>query len=140
MKAKQNENSLGSVFGNAIVGAVISMVVTLALTAVGATLVVSEVVAVTRVKYYVILVLLASAMIGTAASAKKSDRKLYIGLIAGVLYFLLLLSVTAVFFEGQYHGIGVSVITVISGCVAAVLLGFREGKRVNKRRRRSGRR
>ena len=60
-------------------------------------------------------------------------------LLAGGIYWLTLLAITALFFGGQYHGIAATGATILAGCGTICLLGIRSkkgsGRRQSRRRR-----
>lgn len=117
-------------------GLIISMVLTLILSAGITYLVLSETMAESAVGYGVMLTVLVSSFLGAivAAAAVKS-RRLFVCLMSGVGYFLLLLSVTALFFGGQYEGMGVTALLVFGGAGAAALMGGKgDGQKRKKRR------
>ena len=75
------------------------------------------------------VVLLLSASLGSwTASTKIGRLRTQVCLITGGIYFLVLLSITALFFDGLYQGIGVAAILVFVGSGVTALLGIREKK------------
>ena len=50
----------------------------------------------------------------------KEKRRIISGMV-GVVLMLILLSVTALFFDGQYSGVGVTLMQILCGCGLAVL-------------------
>ena len=89
--------------------------------------------------YWIMAMVLISAFWGALISAAciKRQRILVCGL-AGLVYFGFLLSLTALFFGGQFEGVGVTAALVFGGCGTAGLLGMREnrGGKKGKRRKR----
>ena len=74
--------------------------------------------------YGVVLILLLSSAtgVGTALSISKSKR-LVVSILVGGGYYLLLLACTALFFGGQYQGVGVTALVILAGCIGTVLVG-----------------
>ena len=110
-------------------GLLVSVVVTLVFTAVLAWLVAAEKIEVSAVGYGSMVALLLSAMLGSwVASAKIGCRRVQVCGITGCAYYLTLLSITALFFGGQYQGMGVAAILVLVGSGLPALLGMKQNK------------
>lgn len=109
------------------IGALVSVVMTILVTAVGAHMIASEIMPQEQIGYCSIAAILASTISGglTAASRIKR-RRLLTCMLSGTCYFIILLSVTALFFGRQYEGFGVTLLIVILGSFVAALLGKRE--------------
>ena len=82
--------------------------------------------------YGTVLIILLSSFIGSLITMLGVDRRKLItsGLFA-VGYWGILLAITALFFEGRYSGVGVTLLLVVAGSVMPALLSVRGG---NKRR------
>ena len=82
--------------------------------------------------------LLLSSAAGAWVAAKMVKlRWIVLCLGAGAVYFLTLLACTALFFGGQYEGVGVTFLVVLAGSGAVGLLGLKgENSAVKKRRKR----
>ena len=104
-------------------GALYGFAWTLLAAAVLAWLIQKEVIREEGIGYGSMVILLTSSALGARIGCSKVRRqKLLTCLCSGGMYFLLLLSMTALFFGGQYTGIGVTVLLVMGGCAAAWLL------------------
>ncbi len=80
-------------------------------------------------------ILLLAAIAGAWVAVKGSGEKpLLMALISGGLYYLMLLCCTAMFFDGQYQGLGVTALAVLGGSMTAVLLTMRKGQSKTKKR------
>ena len=78
---------------------------------------------------------LAAGLGALTAMVLVKHRKLMVcGLTAGG-YFLALLSICALFFGGEYTGIGTTFVLVLAGGAAAAVLSLREQKSSGKRRK-----
>ena len=87
--------------------------------------------------YLVMIILLLSAAAGATVTAGSVQRlRAQMCLAAGVGYYLSLLTVTAVFFGGRYHGMGVTGVMVLCGSVLVILLAPAGKNRAGCRRRR----
>lgn len=87
--------------------------------------------------YASILIVLTSSALGTAmAVVKIKRRRAYVCALSGVLYYTTLLAVTALFFDGQYAGMGVTALLVIAGSGCIVLMGLRGEKNRHSVKRR----
>ena len=122
--------------GLAIAGAV-SMGITLILAVLAAKLVDSEVIPESGIGYLSLGILLLSSMTGAATAWGRIKRqRLAVCLGAGAVYYVLLLSLTALFFGGQYQGMGVTGLVIAGGCCCVLLTGKGQGS--GRKRRRAG--
>ena len=80
----------------------------------------------------IVILLLASAMGAIAAWRCVRHRRLMVCLLTGVGYYGALLCVTALFFGGQYQGMGATALMVLAGCSSVGLLGLHGGKTGNR--------
>ena len=91
-----------------------------------------------NIGYGIMLLLLAASFAGAcAAYAKIKRQRLMVCLLSGMVYFAILLSVTALFFGGQYEAVGVTAALVLAGSGTAGLLGLgsKRGGKTGKLRR-----
>lgn len=92
-------------------------------TAAVATLVSAGTVKEDSVNIWMILVHFISIILGsTVVMGKNKDKRLVTSLFVGVLYIAVLLSITALFLDGMYQGVLVTMFVVISGCFAATIV------------------
>lgn len=130
MKGKRKMTATtASMPGGLAVGGGVSLGVTLLLSAVLAWLVHRETIAMENIGYGILVLLLMASFLGaeTAFGRIRRQRLLVCGL-SGLIYFALLLSITALFFGGQYSGVGVTALLILAGSGAAALLGLRRGR------------
>ena len=110
-------------------GIVTELSVTVALAALLAKLVETERMQESAIGYGVMVILVLASFVGAWVSAAKIKRqRLVVCLLSAVIYFALLLSMTALFFGGQYSGVGVTGILVLCGGMLAILAGLRGQK------------
>ncbi len=82
-----------------------------------------------KIGYGIMITLLLASFLGALAAYGKIKRqRLAVCLMEGAIFFALLLSITALFFGGQYNGVGVTACLVAGGCGSAGLLGLRQGR------------
>lgn len=118
------------------VGLGVSLAVTGAAIGLLAKLVDAEVMPWENVGYGIMAMLLAASFLGAVAAYGKVKRqRLMICMLTGGTFFCVLLSMTALFFGGQYDGVVVSLLLILAGSGAAGLLGLRQGR--GERRKRS---
>lgn len=104
-------------------GSCVSMAITLGLSMLLAQLVSSEKLGWENIGYGIIVILLTASAIGTkTACVMVRRRKLLLCTVSAMLYWLILLILTALFFGGQYSGIGVTGIIIIAAS-AIVCMG-----------------
>lgn len=111
-----------------VFGAAVSLGITLISAAILAKLVDMERLAWENIGYGIMILLLLASFFGSmAAYAKIKRQRMLVCAVSGVIYFGMLLSITALFFGGQYDSIGVTAGLVLAGSIAAGLLGLRGG-------------
>lgn len=85
--------------------------------------------------YASVRILLLSSFLGAAMAYGKVRRhRGVVCMASGGIYYGTLLLITALFFGGQYQGMGVTALVVLAGCVTYLLLGSRDPR---KKRRKS---
>ncbi len=111
------------------IGILVSTVLTLILSGVLAWLVLGEKVSDKSMGYGIMLILLIASVTGSTLSIKTiKHRKMFTGMATGIGYLSVLLMCTALFFGGQYQGVGVTAAVVLSGSLATGLISARERK------------
>ncbi len=116
------------------IGILVSTALTLILSGVLAWLVLGEKVSDKSMGYGIILILLLASVAGATLSIKTvKHRKMFAGMATGIGYLSVLLMCTALFFGGQYQGVGVTAAVVLSGSLATGLISARERKSGKKR-------
>ena len=85
---------------------------------------------------YGVLILMMISSCGSVlvASRKSKGNKLVIAGITAVGFFVSLIAITALFFNGQYSGVGETLLLIIGGSLCAVLIMSRR-KTTHKIRR-----
>lgn len=97
----------------------------------------SEIMQMSAIGYGAMFILLAASVLGALLAYRCIRRqRLVVCLVSGGIYFLSLLALTALFFGGQYEGIGVTGLVILGGSLAVGLLGLKQ-KRGGHRRRAS---
>ena len=122
------------------IGAVCSLAATLVLTAILAKLVEAETLPVEKVGYGIMVLLIVSSFAGAMISFGRIKRqRMLVCIVSGVIYFAILMSITALFFGGQYSAVGTTALLVLAGSGApesivsdealrSALLGLRQGR------------
>ena len=112
-----------SIPGGLVIAGVVSMITTVIIVVIGAILISREIMSQDHIGYCVMLALLAGATAGSATAAGKiKHRKALVTMLSGVVYYLVLLLVTALFFGGQYRGMGVTLLVIICGSILGLIL------------------
>lgn len=115
--------------GGLAMGGLISLGITLAGSAILAWLVDEEMMAMESIGYGIMVMLLGASFLGAVtAYGKIRRRRLLVCAASGLVYIGILLSITALFFGGQYSGVAVTVLLVLAGSVAAGMLGLGQGR------------
>ncbi len=108
---------------------------TMLTSAVLAKLVDMEIIPQDKIGYGIMVLLLLCAFLGANEACRRVKRQyLIVSAISAGFYYSMLLSVTALFFGGQYSGMGVTAVLVLCGSLLAVFLrsGNREGRKRRK--------
>ena len=122
-----------SIPGGLAIGAAVSMLVTVLVAAIGAHLVMSGIIPQEQIGYCSICALVSAGIVGAlTASTKVKRKRLMICMLNGLIYYLILLSLTALFFGGQYDGMGVTFAVIALASLAAALIGSRQGGNNNR--------
>lgn len=121
-------------------GLALGLCASLAVTIVGsilaANLVLKEMLPENGIGYCSMVILLVSSVLGAVVSVNRiKHRRLYVCTLSGAVYYASLLAVTALFFGGQYQGMGVTALMVLAGCGVVALVGVKGEKRGTSRRR-----
>ena len=118
-------------------GIAVGMAVSLLVTLVGAFvlgwLIDKEMLEMNSIGYGAMVILLAASFLGAlTAKTRIKHRYLVVCLVSGVGYYLVLLAITALFFGGQYQGMGVTLALVLAGAGTAGLLSIKKKKSITK--------
>ena len=117
-------------------GAFLSLALTVGGAVLTSYLVLSEKIGEQAIGYCAIIILLLSSAAGALLTASLIKRRwMIVSLGAGGIYYGMLMAITAMFFGGQYQGVGVTALAVIGGCGAVGLLGLNRGNATPKRRK-----
>lgn len=123
--------------GGLAIGGLVSGALTIALAGLTGKMVDMGTVPEEGIGYLALAILLLSSGAGAAVAARRIKRqRLAVCLMAGVVYYLFLLGLTALFFGGQYTGMGVTALAVLAGSGAVALTGAGQGRREKRHRRR----
>ena len=118
-------------------GIAVGMLVSLLVTLVGALLlgwlIDSETMTTNSIGYGSMVILLAASALGALVAKNRiKHRTLVVCLLSGTGYYLSLLSITALFFGGQYQGMGVTLALVLAGAGSVSLLNLKKKKSITK--------
>ncbi len=118
-----------------LIGAAASLTITLIAAFILAKLLDAQRLSWENVGYGVMFMLLLSSAAGAFLANRKIKRqRMLVCLLSGVIYFGILMSITALFFGGQYDSVGVTALLILGGCGSIGLLEMRE-KRSGKRKK-----
>ena len=126
-----------SIPGGLTAGAGISLLTTIAGSWMFAYLISTEKLPQSGIGYCAMAIILLSSLLGASVSAHRIKRRLlYVCILSGLIYYMILLSMTALFFGGQYQAMGVTALLVTGGVGTAALLCLRGGGGPHRRKRR----
>lgn len=116
------------------VGLLASIFLTVAGSAIVSLLISRETIQENGIGYGAILILLLSSSVGALAAWRCiRHQRVIVCMIHGLCYYLVLLGFTALFFGGQYQGMGVTALVILAGCGTIGLLGLSGGKKGNRK-------
>ena len=130
VKTKKTTGRAASIPAGLASGALVNILITLMLTAVIAKMVQSGLLSQDQIGYGIMFLLFFSSVAGAmTAQSRVKHRRMLVSLLSGLIYIVILLSVTALFFGGQYAGFGVTVLLIMGGTgTVAILSGSRGGR------------
>ena len=133
MSKANNVRTSASGAGVVAVGAAISLLVSILTAAICAALIASETIGASSAGYCAMIILLTGAFAGSITAGKGRERRVIFIALTGACYMLLLLALTALFFDGRFQGIGVSALVILSGCILGLFLTQTRQKRTKPR-------
>lgn len=136
MKVRQKTTgTASSVPGGLAYGALAAVILTLAGAAVTAFLIDSEKMAWSNTGYAVMVILILSSWAGASVTAERVKRqRLAMCIASGGVYLVILLAFTALFFGGQYSGVGETALLIFCGSLLGLFLGNRtKSRRMSKK-------
>lgn len=112
-----------SIPGGMGIGWLAGAIITLALSALLAILLLNGVIAWQNAGYYVMgIIMTATFMQANIACNAVKRRKLLMCTCSGVLYLATMLLTTALLFDGQYQSVGVTALLIVAGSASALLV------------------
>lgn len=115
------------------VGILVSLFITLAGAFLLGWLIDRETMTVNNIGYGSMVILLSASALGAMVAKNRiKHRALVVCLLSGTGYYLALLSITALFFGGQFQGMGVTLALVLAGAGGAGLLSLNKKKSITK--------
>lgn len=119
-----------SIPGGLAAGAGVSVITTMAISVLLAALLDRGTMSWESAGYGILIMLMLSAFLGAITAYGRIRRqRLLVCLMSGMVYFGILLAVTALFFGGQYQATGVTGLLVAGGCGCAAMTHTGEGKK-----------
>lgn len=135
MYGKKNRGRAMSIPAGIGIALFLSMVITLAGSALAAALVSSERIGEGAIGYASMLTLALAALAGAWIAVILIQRlRLQVSMIFGGCYYLFLLAMTALLFGGQYQGMGVTAIVVLAACALVAFLPMSKSKTWKKKK------
>ena len=113
-----------SIPGGLVIGGTISLLITLIAAACIAKMLDMGIVAWEHTGYWVLAMLLSASFAGARIAYGRIKRqRMLVSLLSGILYTLIMLSITALFFGGQYEAVGVTILIILAGSISSGILG-----------------
>lgn len=122
-KLLYNNGKASSMPAGILWGGIVSLLTTVLLSALLAWLIVTEKMDQQQMGYGIMVILSLASFLGAkAAFSKIQRRQLLVCSVTGAAYFVTLLCIAALFFGGQYSGVGETGLMIFTGCMLAFLL------------------
>lgn len=135
MKKVNKNGQDNSIIINVLLGALIGILISITCAALLATLVSTDRLSEDIMGYGGMIIIILSSYVGALVARSRSKEKyLLMTIMSGSTYFLILLSITALFFKGQYTGVTVTALCVAAASLCAAMTGFQRRKRKIHRR------
>lgn len=113
-----------------IVAMLVGLIMTVAVAAIGTYLISSEKVSENAVDTIAVLsILLSSLTASFIVIGREQGTRLVSSFLGGAIYFLGLMAVAALAYDGVSTGVGITVLLVLCGSATAWLMGFGKGKK-----------
>ena len=108
----------------------VSLGITAIASAVAAWLMLNRRISPDSVGYCAVVILLLASISGAVVAVKRIKRlRFQMCMAAGAVYYVCLLAITALFFGGNYYGLGMTGMMIFCGCCTAALLQPGQGRR-----------
>lgn len=118
-------------------GTAASIIVTIAGAVIVTWLLAGERIGENKLTSMIILIQIAAAIAGGAtATTLTNSKRLLVSMLSGTCYFLVLIALTALVFDGQYQGVGWSALA-IEGCSAIIAVLPTRKQALHRKRKRS---
>ena len=128
MTSKRNKKNTGSPPKALAIGMVAGILTIIGGAAIGAIMIAHEWISNDTIMIVKIAItFLGAAVGGLVTSSVAGQKKLQICLLYGAILLVILFACNAMFFDGQYSGIGSTIIAIFAGVIAAVAPGIRQG-------------
>lgn len=115
-------------------GTAFSLVTMILGTGITAKLIESEIMSWNNMGYMILIFLILSAWSAGVISYRKIKRqKMAVCVMSGILLFVILIIMTALFFGGQYSGIGETALLIACGSTLAAITGSGEKRRTRRK-------
>lgn len=136
MSPKRKTKNEQSFFAGIGIGTLVSLLLSVILSMIIATLVLNERVGEVKIELMSRIVMLISSLFGCIIAIRLNGGKLAIvSGTTGIIYLLVLVGVGILFFDGGFHNIWTSILSVIVGCVASCAICIRgKGSRIKRKR------
>lgn len=133
---RSTQTKLGNIPKGIGIGLAVSMTTTILGAAVFAWLLATERIGEGSEGYISVMLLMVSSILGALISCWMiKEKRLPVCLLSGYAYFISLLAINALFFEGTYRAVGESALVVLAGALSVAILGLKGTKNKKRKRR-----
>ena len=137
MSSKRKVKKERSLSGGIFIGTGVSLIISVVLSMIAAALIVNERVSENGIGYITPIISLIATMAGCIIAARFVGQKLaIISGATGIIYLIILIGIGIMFFDGGFHNMWTSILSIGVGCAVSCAICIR-GKGSGKRRKRS---
>lgn len=134
MQKRATEHLMASLPGRVAIGTAASIMTSLVIAVVLAMLIGHGKMSPEMMNYGVMILLMLSSVVGAMiARIHCSSRIMIVCIVTALCYWISLLSITALLFEGMYSGVSATALVIIAGGIIAGCLPTWQGKSTKKR-------
>ena len=131
---KRVQFSVGGIPKAIATGTIVGVISTLIFAALGAYAMDAEIIGEGSYGYISIVTLFISSFVGAMiAIGVSKKKKLPVCLLVGGVYFLSLVSITALFYDGMYKGMGETMLVIAASVISVALLGLSAGNKAKSK-------
>ncbi len=136
MSSKRKAKNERSFAAGVSIGTLVSLMLSVFLAMIIAALILNERIGERAIEYIAPIIMLLSTLTGCIIAGQLIDEKLAVASgVTGIIYLLILVGVGILFFDGGFHNLWTSILSIAIGCVISCAICIRgKGSRTKRKR------